>query len=193
MEREQERTRRYIWLGLLGAALAAINTFVATISLGIFQGPFVAFSTPFVFALAKFRYPKSPGATLVFVPVIVTGIFTLNLGPPGVYKIIYLIGPLLYDLVCYLLLFHKQKSPNFKVWKLMIAAIFYPIGLIAGAILAIRWVLTDVEIPFVSKGLIGATLMVALFAIIGSFATVVCSKVFKKYLYKETTEHADEV
>jgi hypothetical protein len=71
----------------------------------------------------------------------------------------------------------------------MIASSFYPVGLIIGALAAVRWVLTDVEIPFISRGLAIAAGMVVLFIVIGSFATWVSSKIFKKYLYEEIVEN----
>lgn len=188
MNKNRDKLRPYIWLGVLGALLMVVNNIIATIGLGVFQGPFVAVTTPFVFALAKFMYPKKMGATLVYIPVIITSIFTLNFGPPGYYKFVYIIGALLYDIVCYILLFQKQKAPNFKLWKLIIAIIFYPLGLFGGAIIAIKWIITDIEIPFISKGMMGAIMMVIMFAVIGAFATIASFRIYKKFLYEEISD-----
>lgn len=192
MNQDQNKYRPYIWFGIIGAFLAVINSILATLTLGVFQGPLVAFTTPFAFALAKFMYPKKMGATLIYIPVILTSIFTLNFGPPGFYKIVYIIGAILYDLIGYALLFHKQKSPNYKIWKLIVAVIFYPVGLFAGAYIAITWIITDIEIPFLSKGLIGALMMIVLFMLVGTFATHISYKIYKKFLHRELTDYNDE-
>lgn len=191
MENKQKNFRAYIWFGMIGALLAVINNIIATIGLGVFQGPFVAFTTPFAFALVKFMFPKKMGATLIYIPVIITSIFTINFGPPGPYKLLFIIGAVFYDLICYVLQFHKQASPNYKMWKLIVAVAFYPIGLFIGALIAIYWILTP-EIPFISKGFIGAIGMIFLFIIIGYFSTLICFRIYKKFLYKEINEISDE-
>ena len=67
-----------IWLGLIGAFLTVVNNVIATLALGVFQGPFVAITTPVAFCLARLRYPKLPAASIIYLPVVIVSIFTLK-------------------------------------------------------------------------------------------------------------------
>ena len=175
--------RASIWLGLIGAFLAVINNLVALFALGLFQGPIVAFTTPFAFCIAKLRYPKLPTASLIYLPVVIVSIFTINFGPPGPYKIAFLIGAILYDIACYVLRVGFGKGTHIALWKMIIANFFYPVGLILGALLAIS--LVDVEIPFLSKAWIGVVILMAVFWIIGGFASWFSHRIYYKWLEKE--------
>ena len=180
--------RPYIWFGIIGAFLAAINNIVAILALGVFQGPIVAFTTPFAFCLAKLRYPKHFGATILFLPVVISSIFTLNFGPPGYYKIAFMIGAICYDLTCYTLRVGHKREDKISLWKLIIAVVFYPIGLLLGGLIAIEYILIDIEIPILSRGLFGAILMVVLFVIVGGFSSFVCHRIYYRFLIKEISK-----
>jgi len=169
-------TAAFIWFGLIGALVTVVNNMVAIFALGVAQGPIVAFTTPFAFCLGKLRYPRLPGASLIFLLVIVVSIFTLNLGPPGPYKVLYLFGAILYDLICYILGVGLEKKGKISLWKLILAIVFYPIGLVLGGLLAISWV--AVEIPILSKAWAGVILMILLFMIVGGFSTWLCRRLY---------------
>lgn len=173
----------YIWFGIIGAFLAVINNIVAIAALGVAQGPIVAFTTPFVFCLGKLRYPKLPAATVIYFPVVIVSIFTVNFGPPGPYKVTFMIGAVLYDLACYFLRVGSRDRDRVALWKLIIAVLFYPIGLLLGALWAISWV--TVELPILSGAWIGAVILMAVFWIIGGFATWTCHRVYYKWLSNE--------
>ena len=175
-----------IWLGLIGALLTIINNIIATLALGVFQGPFVAFTTPFAFCLARLRYPKLPAASIIYLPVVIVSIFTLNFGPPGHYKVTFILGAVLYDAVCYFLRVGVGHRARVALWKLIIAVFFYPIGLLLGALLAISWV--AVELPILSRGWVGVVIFEVVFGIVGIFATWLCHRVYYKWLQKELTE-----
>ncbi len=172
-----------IIFGLIAAFLTAFNTIIANLALGVFQGPIVAFTTPFVFCLGRLIYPKLPAATFIYIPVVAVAIFTLNLGPPGVYKILYIIGAILYDLVCYVFGVGFRDHDKVALWKLWIAIIFYPVGLLLGALLAMQFITT--EIPLLSRSYVGALMIIAVFVVIGGFATWICHRVFYKWIRSE--------
>lgn len=179
----EENESPIAWFGIISAFLTVINNIIATLALGVFQGPIVAFTTPLAFCLAKLKYPKWFGATLIYLPLVIVSIFTINFGPPGPYKILFLSGAILYDFVCLITRTGREKSGRIPLWKLIIATVFYPIGLFAGAYVAIQW--TTVEIPIISKALTGAILMVLLFFVVGSFANYLGHRVFYKWLNDE--------
>jgi len=170
--------RPAIWFGLIGAFLAAINNVVATVGLGFAQAPVVAFTTPFAFCLARLGAPRLPAATLVYVPVVVVSFFTLNFGPPGFYKVGFLLGAVAYDAVCYLTGVGIRTSRPIPMWKFLLANAFYPIGLLAAGLIAVSWV--SVSIPILSRGLPGAIALVAVFVVIGSGATWLCHRVYPR-------------
>jgi hypothetical protein len=178
-----ENYRPFIWFGIIGAFLTIINNMVAIAALGVAQGPIVAFTTPFAFCLGKLRYPKLPAATLIYLPVVIVSIFTVNFGPPGPYKVTFMIGAVLYDFVCYILRVGSSDRDQVALWKLIIAVLFYPIGLLLGALWAISWV--TVELPILSGAWIGAVILMALFGIIGGFATWVSHRVYYRWLSDE--------
>lgn len=178
--------RPFIWFGIIGAFLTVVNNTVAIIALGVAQGPIVAFTTPFAFCLGKLRYPKLPGATFIYLPVVIVSIFTVNFGPPGPYKVLFIVGAVLYDLVCYIFRVGSRDHDQVALWKLIIAVIVYPIGLLLGALLAISWV--TVELPILSSAWIGAVILVVVFGIVGSIATWVCHRVYYKWLSKTSTD-----
>jgi len=176
-------SRSTIWFGIIGAFLAATNNIIAFAALGVFQGPLVAFTTPFAFCFGKLLYPRLPSSTFIFLPVVIVSIFTINFGPPGPYKIFFLIGAVLYDVVCYILRVGSDGKEKVALWKLIIATLFYPVGLLIGALIAISWV--AVELPILSQAWIGAILLIVVFGIVGSFATWLCHRVFYKWIVQE--------
>lgn len=175
--------RPMLMLGLIGAMLAAVNNVVATVGLGIAQGPVVAFTTPLAFALARLGARRLPAATLVYLPVVIVSIFTLNFGPPGYYKIGFMSGALAYDALCYLTGVGWTARQRVRLWKLLLANISYPIGLLAGGMLILTQV--TVEIPILARGLPAAIGMVVLFALIGSLATWLAHRIFYRRIVHE--------
>jgi hypothetical protein len=176
------RPRPAIWFGVIGAFLTAANNTVAILALGVLQGPIVAFTTPFAFALARLMFPRLPAATLVYLPVVAVSIFTVNFGPPGPHKVLFMLGAVAYDLACYVTGVGIRSGTPVAAWKLIVATIFYPFGLLAGALLALRWV--TVEIPILSRGWIGVAGMFAAFLIVGSLATLTCHRIYYKWIIR---------
>jgi hypothetical protein len=189
MRTTEEKTDRptalrvVIWFGILGALLAVVNNGVAILALGVFQGLIVAFTTPFALTLAKLRYPGYPGATIVFLPLVAASIFTVNFGPPGPYKLCFVVGPILYDLACYLLRVQSRTAGRIRLWKLIVATVNYPIGLLLGGLVALTWVTSDV--PMLAHAWKGAIALVVVFGLMGSLATTVAYRVYYKWLQPE--------
>ena len=183
-EKQQVIGRASIWFGAIGAFLAVINSIVATLGLGVAQGPIVAFTTPFAFCLGKLMFPRLPGATAIFIPLVIASVFNLNLGPPGPYKLLFITGPILYDLVAFALRIGSEASGSKVVlWKLIVAQAFYPVGLLVGAFAIIS--LLTVDLPMLAEGWKLAPVLVAVFAVIGSFSTFVCHRLYYKWLARE--------
>jgi hypothetical protein len=173
-----------IRLGLIGGTLSVVNNMAAILALGVFQGPLVAFTTPFAFCLGRVFYPRLPAATVIYFPVVIVSMFTLNFGgPPGPYKIGFMAGAILYDIVCYVTRVRPNPKGNIPLWKLILAAFFFPPGLLVGAWLAILWV--NIKLPIISRTWVGVAAAMLLFWIIGAFATWVCHKVCHSVLRDE--------
>ena len=170
-----------IRLSLIGAFLTVVNTIAATLALGVFQGFIVAFTTPFAFAFGRLLYPKMPAATILYIPVVIVSIFTLNFGPPGHYKIFFILSAFIYDLTCYILMVHKVDKKIIPLWKLIIPTILYPIGLLISAFVIIKFF--TVELPILSKGWTGAIMLLIFFAVMGSLATFVAHRVFYRWIH----------
>lgn len=182
-----EFTSIFIRLALMGSLLTVINTTIATLALGVFQGFLVSFTTPFVFALARQMYPRIAfTSSIIYIPVILVSLFTLNLGPPGFHKVIFIISAIIYDLVCVLFNTKKHSSGTIPVWKLIIATLFYPIGLLLAAVIILY--LFTINLPFISEGWIPAIGMVIVFLIMGSIATVLATKFYKNWIKDESGE-----
>lgn len=177
-----EAARPYIWFGLIGAFLTIINTTVATVTLGVWQGLIVSFTTPFAIAFAKLRYPRLPGATAIYIPLIIVAFFTFNFGIPGYYKVLFLLAPISYDFTCFILRVGREKIQKVPLWKLIFAIIFYPPGLLIGAKLAIR--IWSVELPIVETAKIAGAFMLV-FWIMGSIATWFAHRIYYKYVKRE--------
>lgn len=183
---EQSIGRASIWFGAIGAFLAIINGIVATLALGVAQGPVVGFTTPFAFCLGKLMFRRLPAATAIFTPLVLASMFNLNLGPPGPYKILFVIGPILYDLVCLILRVGSEPAgQKVSLWKLIVAQTFYPIGLLAGAFLIVSWF--TVDLPLLEKGWKLAPIFIAVFAVIGAFSTFVCHRVYYRWIAAEVS------
>lgn len=177
-----EAARPYIWFGLIGAFLTVINTTVATLAFGVWQGLIISFTTPFAFIFAKLRYPRLPGATAIYIPLIIVAFFTFNFGIPGYYKVLFLLGPIFYDFTCVILRVGREKIQKVPLWKLILAIIFYPPGLLIGAKVAIR--IWSVELPLAESAKIAGGFML-LFWIMGSFATWFAHRIYYKYIKRE--------
>jgi len=176
-------TRGVIWLGLLGALLTIINNAVAIFGFGLILFPIVAFTTPFIFCIGKLRYPKGLSSLIIYFPLIIASIFTLNLGPPGAYKVFFLIGPFIYDFVCIISRTGREKSRKVRVAKLYFATIGYVLGLILGAYITVA--LITIELPLLSRSIIGVIGFAVIFSIIGIIATKIGHSLYYKWLIKE--------
>lgn len=174
------------WCGLLGGALAAVNSLAATFGLGVGQALIVPFTTPFVFALAKLSNPWFTwSSTLVYLPVVVISIFTLNLGPPGIYKPIFLITPLLYDVV-YAIAVMRHRERRKKRWPIIVACPSFPLGLLAGAYAATR--VFGIELPVISQTASGLGVLIgflAYFLVVSVIASLAAFHVHKQWLDHE--------
>lgn len=152
-----------IWCAMLGALLAVFNSIVATVGLGLAQGPIVAFSTPLILTVAKARDPRFPmSATLTYLPVVLLSFFTLNLGPPGVYKVAFILVGILYDLAAFPLLAAPRLRE--RTWPYVVAcSVAFPLGLLGGALTALK--LWGISLP-----LLGSADRSAIAAVAGALA-----------------------
>ncbi|MCG2806754.1 MAG: hypothetical protein L6413_00595 [Coriobacteriia bacterium] len=157
--------RPLVWLGLMGGGLTVVNNLAMNLGFGFALMPVVAMTTPFVFAIAKQRFPRLATATAIYVPVVLISIFTLNLGPPGVYKLLFLAAPLLYDGWCALVQFRRRPA----VWKLHVATVLYVAGLVLMGYLA--FTALGVELPMMSQGAIYVYAFLVGFSALGMIAT----------------------
>jgi len=178
---KEEFSRPVIRLVILGSFLTIINTIVATFALGIFQGFIVSFTTPFAFTLGRMLYPRMFfSATVIYFPVVVTSLFTLNFGPPGYPKILFLLSSIIYDITAKFMRIQKHENSKIPLYKLIIPTLFYPLGLLASAFFILK--LFTFELPFVSQGIKGALLLVLFFIIMGTFAVFVCHRIYYRWL-----------
>lgn len=177
---------RWIWLGLIGAILTIVNNGLSILGFGIILAPILAFTTPVAFCISKLRFPKLPTALIIYTPLVIVSIFTVNLGPPGAYKIFYLIGALAYDIVCAILFVGKEKKEKVARGKLFAAVIAYVLGLVGAAYIIVE--LVTIELPLLSRSYIGVIGFVIVFSIIGVGATVFSYNIYYKWLRKELME-----
>lgn len=170
-----------IRLVLIGSFLTLINTVVSTMALGFAQGFIVAFTTPFAFALSKLLFPRMFfSATILYFPLVITSVFTINFGPPGFPKILFILSSIIYDLVSYFMGIRKYTEKKIPLIKLIIPIIFYPLGLLVSAFLILK--LFNFEIPIISEGIKLAIIMVLFFALMGSFSTFICHRVYYRWV-----------
>lgn len=180
---DRKRPNPAIWLGLIGGVLAAFNNVVATLALGVVHGPIVLFTTPLAFAFGRLMFPRLPAASIIYIPLVIVSIFTLNLGPPGAYKILYLAGAIAYDVAGYAVGIGRGNQEKIALWKLFVAAFFYPLGLFLGAIMAVSWF--AVEVPLMAKGLAFVPAAIAMMDVFILLATFVGHKIYYSFIASE--------
>lgn len=178
------------WLGIISAVLTATNTIIATAGLGLLQGLVVPFTTPFAFALGRLLFPRLPTATLIYLPLVLVSMFTLNLGPiPGPQKLLFLIAPIAYDIVGF---FVRCQNHTFTAsppkWKLLSMFAVYPFGLLAAALLLERFF--SMKSFILEKGMAAAWGGVAFFEIVGVLATLLAYRVFARAVRPVLSENA---
>lgn len=168
---------------MIGGLLTLINNGIAILSFGIGQMLIVPFTTPFAFAIARLLFPRLPAATLVYTPLVFVSVITFNLGPPGPYKLVFLVAPMLVDLFGYLVGVHLHSIENpAPTWKLLVTFTPYPFGLLAGAWLALKFF--GFTLPLMenfNKAMLGVAVLWGF----GAIATWVACIVFRRTLRRE--------
>lgn len=171
---------------MIGGLLTLINNLVATLLVGVGQALIVPFTTPFAFAIGRLLFPKLPVATLIYTPLVLVSVFTLNLGPPGPWKIAFLVAPILTDAVAYLVGIHRysvQEPPPLS--KILIAFTPYPFGLLVGAWFALKFF--GITLPLMQnlKTAIGGA---SFLWILGAASTWAAYTIFKRTLRDELVD-----
>ena len=113
--------------------------------------------------------------------------FTVNLGPPGPWKLVFIGVAVAVDIVGYTMRVHAYtfwKSP--PAWKLIVTFTPFPVGLLVGAWFALEFF--HISLPMIEKGPKFAFIGVGFLWVMGAAATWAAHRIFVQKLRETLSE-----